>query len=164
MLQSACLAHLNWTTLFRQNRCTATEAVTSILLAFFFFHRYLLEHANIVSRSLAFFFGARPEHCCRSSASGCTCDILLRVSITEILVILLPPFTGDMATCRPCPSPSVCTHVFVILMKFLLYSTAIFFPIACRPMHYWYYNLGGPLFHANNVFSNVVAIILFLDY
>jgi len=163
MLQIACLAHLNWRTLSIQNRCAATEAVTSILLAFFF-HRYLLEYADIVRRSLAFFFGARPEHCCRSSASGCTCDILLRVSVTEILVILLRPFLGDMATCRPCPSPSVCIHVFIILTEFLPYSTAIFFPIACRPMHYWYCKLGGPLFHANNLFSNVVAIILFLDY
>jgi len=37
VLQIACLAHLNWKTLTRQNRCAATEAVTSILLALFFF-------------------------------------------------------------------------------------------------------------------------------
>jgi hypothetical protein len=82
-----------------------------------------------ISRSL--------EHCFGTPASNCPHDVLLQASIAEIFVNLLFILRySDVATCIPYLSPSVCIHVFVVLLKFLFCTTAMFFSIVCRPMHY----------------------------
>lgn len=50
------------------------------------------------------------------------------------------------------------------LLKFLFRIAVMVLSIVGSPMHYWYREMGGPLFYGNNIFSYVVEIILFLDH